>query len=487
MEAKAAESFRGAPHTAPYFLEAPKTSLLGTPTMRGAPSRGARSRSSSMVAPAEIPQLTPRRPSAVASVKHEGSSSSSRSSSRRSRRSLSEERPAAPTDRISSFEDPGAPRGPRGAPPYNSSKAGTRELPFKAAAGGGDGQGDGVDSPRSLPERAAESWRQLAPGGGPQRGSPGAPPQEGGPSGPPLNVVVRPGTGPEGGHLYPPSRLSEGREPWRTGEGGGPPSARERGPSPLGAPTRSPRAFMGLPAVPQSPRGSVLLGRGGNGSRTAGEGGGGPPSAFRGPAAPSGGPQVSQEKCGAHEGEGVSLLQQAAAAGLRGVPCPNCRFVVPLQHIALCAEWHIRHAMQSSRPPPAPSEAPLQGAPPGAPTGGMHFPPTSLLQLQQLSKPSKLAAAAADTPGRGYREPQQQQQQHSGYEGPCRGPSVPLPWGTATRALPVKGGPQPEAFPLGHTLGPRTNTRGPPMGGSVWGPVPPSFLSSPFNLHLWAA
>ncbi|KAL8427730.1 hypothetical protein ACSSS7_007555 [Eimeria intestinalis] len=448
-----------------------------------------------MVAPAEIPQLvTPRRPSAVASVKHEDTSSSSsrRSSSKSSSRSLSEERPTAPSDRTSSYEDPGAPRGP---PPYGSrTAAASRDLFSKtAAAAAAASGGDAVDSPRSLPERTSESWRQLAPGGGPPRGLPEAPPQGGGPSGLPLNIVVRPDSGPEEGSLYPPSRVSDGREPWRASGGGGwgpgPPSARGRGPSSFGASPRSPRASLGLPAVPQSPRGSVLLIKGGSGTGKAAGGG----DTHQGPHIPQGGPKVDAEKCAADVGGGgPCMLQQAAAAGLRGVPCPNCRFVVPLQHIVLCAEWQIRHAMQASRPPPVPSESPLQGAPPG----GMHLSPTSLLQ-QQPSKPSKLAAAAAgaaaDTSGWGYRESQQQQQQqqrqqeYSGYEGPWRGPSVPLPWRAPTRPPSLGRGPPPEASPLGYSLGSGMNTRGPPMAGSVWGPVPPSFLSSPFNMHLWAA
>ncbi|KAL8441181.1 hypothetical protein Emag_007372 [Eimeria magna] len=382
--------------------------------MRGASVRGARSRSSSMVAPTEIPQLTPRRPSAAASVKHlDSSSSSSRSSSMSSSRSLSEEPPAAPTDRTSSFEDPGAPRGP---PPYASGKAPPRELPIKAAAttAAAASGGDALRSPRPSPEKTSESWRQLAPGGPPPPGLPGAPLQGGGPpSGPPLNIVVSPDTGPARDPLYPPTAVSEGREAWRTsgGEGGGAPFPRGRGLSPFGASTRSPRASIGLPAVPQSPRGSVLLTRGGSGGGKAGEGGAGLPS-IGGPPTADGG------KCEAPQ------------------------------------------AVQASRPPPAPSEKPpSQGALLGAPPGGMHLSPTSLQQYQpqQLSKPFKLAAAAAtaaaDTPGWGYCE-NQQQQQHSGYEGPWRGPSMPLPWGAPTRPLPMRGGPLPEASPLAYSLDP---------------------------------
>ena len=45
--------------------------------------------------------------------------------------------------------------------------------------------------------------------------------------------------------------------------------------------------------------------------------------------------------------KGGGLLQQAAAAGLRGVPCPNCNFVVPLQHIVQYADWQIKQGEHS--------------------------------------------------------------------------------------------------------------------------------------------
>lgn len=166
-------------------------------------------------------------------------------------------------------------------------------------------------SPRDLQARGSDTWRQLAIGGPPGAPGPGG---LSGPMGGPAVTLHMPEGGPRGAPLSPRGRSSllvqdppetAGDRTW-----GGP---RQRGS----------RASLGLPAVPQSPRGAA--------SRRGSEVG------------------IGMGKKEDSNKERGCLLQQAAAAGLRGVPCPRCNFVVPLQQVVQCAQWQLQRGEAWSR------------------------------------------------------------------------------------------------------------------------------------------
>ncbi|XP_026191233.1 uncharacterized protein LOC34618400 [Cyclospora cayetanensis] len=237
---------------------------------------------------------------------------------------------------------------------------------------------------------------------------------------------------------------------------GGPQTASSRRVTSGGA-LKISRDSIGLPSVPRSPRSMPVPLYSSNGDKTSG------------PCRRGAFHKGHREMVGS---EDECLLHHAAEAGLRGVPCPNCHFVVPLQHIALCAEWHIRQAS----PLAAPGSQGTGEAHSGALRGGPQ-PPVGLPLHAPLS--STVVAGPAQS-GRvtGWPQPQLQQAE---YGGPWRSPQQPVNEGIDLRAL-LQGGP---SFIRGSTLKPLVQKT--VQGGSIWGSVPPSFLLSPFNVHTWAA
>ena len=259
--------------------------------------------------------------SSVVSLQEDTSSSSSSRSSGSSR-SSSIEPPPAPRGTPHAPDAPGAPRRP--------SAYGVTKAPSAAPAGAAAAAAAGAAASPGLQQKSADSWQQLAPGGLPDRGPPGGPPGPATPMLAPAVTLVMPEAGP-GGPLPSPRRYTAGaplQSPTYGKASWGAPGAPQGGPPDV-SPRRGTRASFGLPPVPLSPRGAAVCRRT---SEVDGSPGG-----------PSRGPPEGLGKEAANAAASGCLLQKAATAGLRGVPCPRCHFVVPLQQIAQCADWQIRH------------------------------------------------------------------------------------------------------------------------------------------------